>query len=127
MVEKQIILSTWENNNQVIFANQGEINSRNIIIKFSDANENILSLTNKNIIFYAKKPDENAIFNNCEINADGETISIVLTSSLLDTAGIVKCEFQISDDSRKLLKVNGLRILVYAENNFSAAVESIVE
>jgi hypothetical protein len=118
MVEKQIILSTWKNNDEVIFANQGEVNSRTVMVKLSDSNENILKLTDKRVKLYAKKPDGSTIFSDCEVGADGETISTALTLLMLDTAGVVECEFQISDDSGELLKINGLKIMVLKEKEF---------
>ncbi len=127
MITKQISLSAWETNNVVIYANSGEIDSRYIEVSFKDEDQNDISLTNRYVTFYAKKPDDTTIFNNCEIDTADNIATVELTSQTLSVPGILECEFQIFDENNVLLKVNGLKIIVSEGENFSEAVESSSE
>ena len=127
MITKKITLSTWKINHEIIYANEGEVNCRYIEVSFKDESENNISLSNRNVTFYAKKPDGTNIFNYCTIDTVNNTATVELTSQALSCPGILECEFQIFDSNNVLLKVNGVRIVVSLEKGFSEAIESSSE
>ena len=127
MVYKNIDLKIWESNYVTLYAQQGEVDSRYIKVSFKDNDLNNLDLTGKTVTIYAKKPDNTQIFNTCTINEDDNTATVKLTSQFLSSEGIVECEFQIFEGSKILLKVNGLKIIVFCAEDFSYAIESTSE
>ena len=127
MITKKIALSTWKINHEIIYANEGEVNCRYIEVSFLDESENSISLSDRNVTFYAKKPDGTNVFNYCTINTTNNTATVELTSQTLSSPGIVDCEFQIFDGNNVLLKVSGVKIVVSFEKGFSDAVESTSE
>ena len=126
MVTKPITFNIWQENTITLILNQGEINSRCIEATFNDVNEK-MSLKNRQVTLYAQKPDGTFIFNNCDIDVEQNTASVVITSQMVSAAGILYCEFQIFDSENSLLKVNGLKIIVSPNNDFSEAIESSSE
>ncbi|MDR1627630.1 MAG: phage baseplate upper protein [Oscillospiraceae bacterium] len=127
MITKKIKLKTWETNYAVLYANQGEINSRFIEITFDTQNQN-LDLTNKTVTIYAAKPDGNLIYNNCAISdASSETIVVELTSQMSEIPGAVICELHIFDENGCLLKIKGLQIMIISCDDFSSAIQSTSE
>ena len=127
MVTKQIILNTCSVNKVIVYANSGEVDSRYIKVAFKDAGRNNIDLTDRSVIFYAKKPDGTTIFNYCTTDTTDNTAIAELTSQALSVPGILECEFQIFDGNNVLLKVNGLKVLVSKGEDFSEAVESTSE
>lgn len=125
MVTKEISLKVWEENQVLIYAVQGEVDSRILEICFTEQDGNNLTLSGKRVTFYAKKPDGTQIYNNCSV--EGSTATVTLTSQMLSAVGILECEFQIFDSNNLLLKVNGLKIIVTSKEDFSEAVESTSE
>ncbi len=126
MVTKPITLKVWHKNTVALILNQGEVNSRYIRVTFEDINGN-LDLTGRQVTFYAQKPDGTIIFNNCDIDVEQNTASVVITSQMVSSAGLLNCEFQIFDSENSLLKVNGLSIIVEPNKDFSEAIESTSE
>lgn len=127
MITKKVTLNTWEINEVVVYANRGEVDSRYIEVSFKDSEANTVSLSERNVVFYAKKPDGNVIFNNCTVDGVNNTAILNLTSQTLSVPGLLECEFQIFDGTNVLLKVNGLKIFVSEDENFSGALESTSE
>jgi hypothetical protein len=127
MITKKIKLKTWETNYAILYANQGEINSRFIEITFIAQNQN-LDLTNKTVTIYAAKPDGNLIYNNCTISdAASGTAMVGLTSQMSEMPGTVVCELHIFDENECLLKVKGLQIMVIHCDDFTSAIQSTSE
>lgn len=124
MVTKEICLKLWENNYLTLLANQGEVNSRYVVVYFQDEFENNLNLSGKSVTFYALKPDGTQIFNNCTVDTANNTATVMLTSQMSSIVGILECEFQIFDSNNTLLKANGIKIIVSSKGDFSEAVES---
>ena len=124
MITKQISLNTWSTNNAIVYANSGEVDSRYIEVSFKDETQTNISLADRTVTFYAKKPDNNTIFNYCTTNTTNNTATVELTSQALSVPGIMDCEFQIFDGDNVLLKVNGLKIFVSNSDDFSESVES---
>ncbi len=127
MVTKQIDLDIWNKSNVVVYANTGEIDSRYIEVSFKDENQNNIILLNRNVTFYAEKPDGTTIFNNCTVDTTNNTATIELTSQTLSVPGILECEFQIFEENNVLMKVSGLKIFVSSSKDFSQAIESTSE
>ena len=127
MTTKTISLKVWENNNLTLLANQGEVNSRYIEASFKNQSDSNISLSGKTVTFYALKPDGTKIFNNCEINTSSNTATVMLTSQMSATKGVLECEFQIFDSNNVLLKANGIKIIVSSKGDFSEAIESTSE
>ncbi len=127
MVTKRISLDVWNKNSLVICANSGEVDCRYIEVSFKDEDQNNISLTNKSVTFYAKKPDNTTIFNYCAVNTVNNVATVELTSQTLSVPGVLDCEFQIFDENNVLLKVSGLKIFVSASKDFSEAIESTSE
>lgn len=127
MVTKQVNLNIWNTNNVVVCANSGEVDCRYIEVSFKDEDQNNISLTNKSVTFYAKKPDNTTIFNYCTVDTVNNIATIELTSQTLSVPGVLECEFQIFDENNVLLKVSGLKIFVSESEDFSKAIESISE
>lgn len=126
MVTKPITLNIWKENDSMLLLNQGEVDSRDIIVKFEDTDGN-LELKDRQVTFYVQKPDGTTIFNNCSIDSTQNTASITVTSQMVSVAGISDCEFQIFDNNNSLLKVNGLKLMVKPNKDFSEAIESTSE
>lgn len=124
MITKKIKLKTWETNYIVLYANQGEINSRFIEITFDTQNQS-LDLTGKTVTIYAMKPDGNLIYNDCIISdvASG-IITVELTSQMSAVPGLVICELHIFNENGCLLKVKGLQIMIIHSDDFSSAIQS---
>lgn len=127
MITKQISLNTWSTNETIVYANSGEVDSRYIQVSFKDEKKANISLEDKTVTFYAKKPDNTTIFNYCTINTTTNTATVELTSQALSVPGILDCEFQIFDGDNVLLKVNGLKIFVSDSKDFSESIESTSE
>lgn len=127
MTTKTISLKVWENNNLTLLANQGEVNSRYIEASFKNQSDSNIPLSGKTVTFYALKPDGTKIFNNCEINTSSNTATVMLTSQMSATEGVLECEFQIFDSNNVLLKANGIKIIVSSKGDFSEAIESTSE
>lgn len=125
MVTKEISLKVWEENQVLIYAVQGEVDSRKLEVLFTEQDGNNLNLSGKRVTFYAVKPDGTKIYNECSI--EGSAATITLTSQMVSALGILECEFQIFDSNNLLLKVNGLKIIVTSKGDFSEAVESTSE
>lgn len=125
MVTKEISLKVWEENQVLIYAVQGEVDSRKLEVLFTEQDGNNLNLSGKRVTFYAVKPDGTKIYNDCSI--EGSAATITLTSQMVSVLGILECEFQIFDSNDLLLKVNGLKIIVTSKGDFSEAVESTSE
>ena len=127
MITKKIKLKTWDTNYIVLYANQGEINSRFIEITFDTQNEK-LDLTNKTVTIYTKKPDGNLIYNNCTIlDASNGIVTVELTSQMSNIPGALICELHIFDENGYLLKVKGLQIMIINCDDFSSAIQSTTE
>ena len=126
MVTKSITLSTWQENDSMLLLNQGEVNSRDIIVNFEDTDGN-LELKDRQVTFYVQKPDGTIIFNNCSVDSSQNTASFTITSQIVSVAGVLDCEFQIFDSNNSLLKVNGLKLIVKPNKDFSEAIESTSE
>ena len=124
MTIKQVNLDIWNTNNIIVYANSGEVDCRYIEVSFKDDSQNNISLSNKSVTFYAKKPDDTTIFNYCTVDTTNNTATVELTSQTLSVPGILECEFQIFNGDNVLLKVDGLKISVSNSNDFSQAVES---
>ncbi len=127
MVTKTLELKIWENNNIAVYAHRGEVDSRYIEASFKTQDQNSLELAEKTVTFYAEKPDGTKIFNDCIIDMETNTATIMLTSQMLCVPGVLNCEFQIFNDINLLLKVTGLKIIVSDETDFSEAIESTSE
>lgn len=127
MVTKDIQLKLWENNALILLANQGEVNSRYVIASFQDEDSNNISLSGKTVTFYVLKPDNTQVFNNCTVDTTNNTATVMLTSQMTSTVGILECEFQIFDSNNTLLKANGIKIIVSSKGDFSEAIESTSE
>lgn len=126
MVTKQITLNVWKKNSVILAFIQGESDSRYIEVTFKDESEN-LSLANRQVTFYAQKPDGTLIFNDCDVDSDKNTATVAVTSQMESVSGFMDCEFQIFNSENSLLKVNGLKILIVADKDFSEAIESTSE
>ena len=124
MTTKQVNLDIWNTNNVIVYANSGEVDCRYIEVSFKDDSQNNISLSNKSVTFYAKKPDDTTIFNYCTVDTTNNTATVELTSQTLSVPGILECEFQIFNGNNVLLKVDGLKISVSNSNDFSQAIES---
>lgn len=127
MVTKEISLKIWEENRVLIYTIQGEVDSRKLEISFTEQNGNNLNLSGKSISLYVRKPDGTQIYNNCIIDTNTNTAIITITSQIVSAVGILECEFQIFDSDNLLLKVNGLKIMVIPQGDFSQAIESTSE
>lgn len=127
MTTKKITLKAWADNNEVITAVQGEVNSRFLEITLID-NDGALNLENKSVQIYAKKPDGNIIYNNAEIiDATKGIISIMLTSEMSAVSGIMSdCEIRVIDKQAVTLKFKGLHIIIKSALS-DKAVESSSE
>ena len=127
MITKKIKLKTWDTNYIVLYANQGEINSRFIEITFDTQNEK-LDLTNKTVTIYAKKPDGKLIYNNCTVlDPSSGTVTVELTSQMSNMPGALICELHIFDSNGYLLKVKGLQVMIINCDDFSSAIQSTSE
>lgn len=126
MVTKQITLNVWKKNSVILGFIQGEVDSRYIEVTFNDES-GTLNLANKQVTFYAQKPDGTLIFNDCAVDSDKNTATVAVTSQMESVAGFMECEFQIFNSENSLLKVNGLKILIVSDKDFSEAVESTSE
>lgn len=128
MTTKSITLDVWEPSDVRVKVNQGEIDARFLKIKLTNKKKP-LDLTGKTVVFYATKPDDNLIFNNCEIvDATKGIISLELTSQMSVAAGIMRdCEIDILDPGTTKLKVKGLTLEICRTTNFESAVESTSE
>lgn len=128
MTTKSITLDVWEPSDVRVKVNQGEIDARFLKIKLTDKNKS-MDLTGKTVIFYATKPDDNLIFNNCDIvDAAKGIVSLGLTSQMSIVAGIMRdCEIDILDPGIEKLKVKGLTLEICRTTNFESAVESTSE
>lgn len=127
MTTKEIILKVWQENDIIVLSNHGEADSRYLKVSFEDAESNKVSLQGKSVTFYAQKPDGTKVFNSCDVDSSENVASVLLTSQILSSAGILECEFEIFDSSSKLLKVNGIKIIVADCTDFSEAIESTSE
>lgn len=127
MVTKNISLNIWENNYVTLQAQQGEVNSRYIKVSFIDQNSQTLSLAGKSVTIYALKPDKTQVFNTCTVSTVDNNATVELTSQFLSVEGMVECEFQIFEGDAMLLKVSGLKIIVFHSEDFSEAIESTSE
>ncbi len=127
MTTKEISLKVWEENRIIILANKGETDSRCIKVSFTDEDDDDLDLSGKSVTFYALKPDGTQVFNNCEVDTQENTATLIITSQILSSVGILECEFQIFDADSNLLKANGIKILVSSKGDFLEAVESTSE
>ena len=127
MTTKKITLKAWADNNEVITAVQGEVNSRFLEITLID-NDGALNLENKSVQIYAKKPDGNIVYNNAEIiDATKGIISIMLTSEMSAVSGIMSdCEIRVIDRQASELKFKGLHIIIKSALS-DKAVESSSE
>ncbi len=126
MLTKSISLEVWKKNDVLLTMNKGEVNSRFIKVTFKDSGETF-SLADRQVTFYAKKPDKTTIFNSCEVDAEQNIATVVVTSQVVSTAGIVDFEFEIFDSENSLLKVSGFKIVVLSKSNFSEEIESTSE
>ena len=128
MTTKSIVLDVWEPNDVRVKVNQGEINARFLQIKITDKGK-ALDLTGKTVIFYATKPDDNIIFNSCEIlDAQKGLVNLALTSQMSIVAGIMRdCEIDVLDAGKTKLKIKGITLEVCRTTNFETAVKSTSE
>lgn len=112
MTIKSIILKAWAKNSETVTIFQWEVDSRFLQITLED-NNGAIDLTNKNIQFYAKKPDGTVIFNDATILDNNKGIvNIVLTSEMSATCGVMSdCEIRVTDEKGNTLKFNGLNII----------------
>lgn len=127
MVTNEISLAAWKNNYIIVYARKGEIDARTIVASFKGADGNNLDLTGKSVTFYAMKPDKTQIYNSCTVDTVNNTASVVLTSQTVSVSGIVECEYQIFEGDELLLKVDGLKLAVDDNIDFSEAIESTSE
>ena len=127
MVTNEINFNVRKNNYIIVYARKGEVNARTIVASFVGADGSNLDLTGKSVTFYASKPDNTQIYNNCTVNALNGTASITLTSQVVSVSGIVECEYQIFQGNDLLLKVGGLKLVVEDSCDFSEAIESTSE
>ena len=126
MVSKKLELKLWEPNYETVLVNQGEVNSRFLEVSFKDKDEYI-SLSDKNVTFYAAKPDGTKIFNDCTVSGENKNAVLSLTSQMTSIEGVLECEFQIFGSEGSLLKAGGLQIIVSNKEDFSQAIESTSE
>lgn len=112
MVIKPINLDVWNKNDVTVFMNQGEVNSRKIYITFKDGSDS-LNLDDKEVVFYAMKPDGTFVYNTCTaVNSEIGIVSLDITSQVVDVAGQLKCEVHIIGKENNILKIKGLKIMV---------------
>ena len=123
-----IMLNVWNPEDIKVKVNQGEVNARFLQVQFIDKNQ-ALDLENKQVFFFAKKPDGNLIFNRCEIlDAKDGTIYLALTSQMSIVDGIMEdCEFDIIATDLARLKVKGLILEIEKCTDFDSATESTSE
>lgn len=127
MVDKEIKLDVWKENNIVLYANQGEVDARFLKIIIL-SNGNVIDLSGKTVELYAVKPDGNLIFNNCIVLSGAQGQAYVgLTSQMSCCTGMLECEIHIIGDGNSLLKIKGVKIIVIPCENFDSAVESSSE
>lgn len=127
MTTKKIQLNTWGRNYVAVSAGQGEVNSRFLEITLVDEAGN-MTLTNKEVVLYAVKPDDNVIYNSCTIeNASQMIVSVELTSQMSSTPGVMACELHVTGASQEVLKIVGLEIIILECSDISKSVESTSE
>ncbi len=127
MTNKSITLNVWKNNNKFAMAVQGEVDSRFLSIKLEDENGPI-DLTSKSVIFVAKKPDGNVIFNSMIIDDAKNGIAILeLTSQMSAFPGTLEnCEVHVMSENGETLIAQKINIFIQPSLGISTE-ESISE
>ena len=98
---------------QTITANVGEVASRFVRINILD-NSTPLDLTGVTVSLYAKKPDNNKVFNTVNIeDAKNGIVLAELTSQILAVEGLVKLTLLLTKNNAKLCSK---QILLNVEN-----------
>ncbi len=125
MTNKEITLNVWNENNKIITAVQGEIDSRFLIINLKDDNGPI-NLTGKSVKFLANKPDGTVVFNNMDIkDAENGIVVLGLTSQMSAIPGLLDgCEIHIISENGKTLIAKKINILV--QNSLGPAIEESI-
>ena len=125
LTNKEIILNVWNENNKIVTAVQGEIDSRFLIITLQDDNGPI-NLTGKSVKFLANKPDGTVVFNNMDIkDAENGVVVLGLTSQMSAIPGLLSgCEIHIISENGKTLIAKKINILV--QNSLGPAIEESV-
>ena len=128
MTTEFLTLDVWNKEDIRIKVNQGEVNARFLQVQFIDKNEP-LNLENKQVFFFAKKPDGHLIFNRCNIIDENDgTVNLELTSQMSIVDGVMKdCEFDIIATDLARLKVKGLILEIEKCTDFDSATESTSE
>ena len=128
MTTEFLTLDVWNKEDFRIKVNQGEVNARFLQVQFIDKNEPF-NLENKQVFFFAKKPDGNLIFNRCNILDENDgTVNLELTSQMSIVDGIMQdCEFDIIATDLARLKVKGLILEIEKCTDFDSATESTSE
>lgn len=110
-----------------IYLNQYEADSRDFVITCKSGDLPI-DLSGASVVFYAKKPDDNILFNACAIaDATAGKIRYTPTSQTCAAAGAMTCQIVITAADLSVLRSMEFIVTVNAGDDYSEAVESTSE
>lgn len=126
MIIKQLHVDLWQKILQPITVVQHEAEGRRLAITLTGGGLPV-NLTGCDVIFYAQKPDENILFNNCVIvdEAAGQ-VEYTITEQTVVLAGTLKCWIVVIKDG-KTIRSQEFHITVQESPDFTGAVESTSE
>lgn len=126
MIIKQLHVDLWQKILQPITVVQHEASGRTLAITLTGGGLPV-NLTGCDVIFYAQKPDENILFNNCVIvdEAAGQ-VEYTITEQTVVLAGTLKCWIVVIKDGATI-RSQEFHITVQESPDFTEAVESTSE
>jgi hypothetical protein len=126
MIIKQLHVDLWQKILQPITVVQHEAEGRRLAITLTGGGLPV-NLTGCDVIFYAQKPDENILFNNCVIvdEAAGQ-VEYTITEQTVVLAGTLKCWIVVIKDGATI-RSQEFHITVQESPDFTEAVESTSE
>ena len=125
MTNENIALQAWRKDiSYILYAVQGESDSRTFNFILYDQTGTVISPTDKTVSFYVQKPDGTTVMLNT--TASGNTISVTLTLQACAVAGIMPCWLQLVDSNGDDLRIDSL-LLDVQSCDFGGAVESSSE
>ena len=126
MVDKQLTIDVWRQLSEPITIVQHEAEGRALTIKLTSSGLPI-NVSAASVVFYAIKPDDNVIYNNCEIvDGAGGKVSYTITGQTCVLPGVLRCWIDVTAEDVKL-RTQEFAITVQASVDSTGAVESTSE
>ena len=126
LIEKQIIVDLWQKLLQPITVVQCEASGRKLAISLTSAGLPV-NLTACDVVFYAQKPDNTILFNDCDvIDAASGSIEYTITEQTVVAAGVLNCWIVVTKTGATV-RSQRFNLTVQESPDFTGAVESTSE